>query len=689
VTFENYKNRHMKHLKNSLIIFGLLLLNFSTIEAQKVKHKFGKLNPGEAEMKFYEPDSSASAVILFDKGYSYFEYDNQLKDFKIIFKRTLRIKIFKKDAYSYADFEIPLYIGNHGAEEAVTSLKGKTFNLENGKVVETKINKSNIFYDNKSKHRKIAKASFPNVKEGSVIDLEYKISSDFIFNLRGWQFQYEIPVKYSEYSTLVPEYFKYNKNQKGYENIILNEKDEYRNETFSVEYRTGPGQGGRIERGTIEYASNSSLTTWTVSDIPAFVEEPYITTAENYMTALEFELKTISYPRQTVSYYTTSWNDVNKKLSQSSYFGKQLIPTPKIKLATEKICKDAETKLNKLKAIYLYITKNIKWNGYNSKYIKDKLNVVLDKKTGNSADINMLLINMLKSGNIVANPVVLSTRNNGIIFPTHPSLSSFNYVIAEVTIDGKKYFIDATEEDLPMGMLPERCLNGTGRIVGTPNFDEVSIVPSQRYKESYLYTVTINPNENLTGKVTETYKEYAAYDIRDNIIQSGSEEEYITNFIDNTSDAEISDVEIKNTDDIYKPLIKSYQFETVDNVIFAGNMIYLTPLLNEKRTNNPFKSDNRKYPVDYSYPYYEKVIFQYTLPEGYEITEKPENTVFSLPGRTAQFQYQVSSVGNMFQVISIFRINKPVFQYDSYKALKKFYDMVIKKQNEKIVLKKI
>jgi len=679
----------MRQLKISLFLFGLILIHFSTIEAQKIKHKFGKLNLGEAEMKYYEPDSSASAIILFDKGYSYFEYDNQLKDFKIIFKRTIRIKIFKKDASGYADFEIPLYIGNQGADEMITALKGKTFNNEKGKVVVTKINKSNIFYDNKSKHLKIAKVSFPNVKEGSVIDLEYQISSDFIFNLRGWQFQYKIPVKYSEYSTLVPEYFKYHKNQKGYENIILNEKDEIRNETFSVQYRTGPEYAGHIETGTIEYPSVSSLTTWTVSNIPAFVEEPYITTAKNFMTALEFELKTIKYPRQTATYFTTSWNDVNKKLSQSSYFGKQLIPTRKIKLAAEKYCTDAKGQLDQLKAIYLYITKNIKWNGYYSKYITNKLNIVLDEKTGNSADINMLLINMLKSENIVANPVVISTRSNGIIFPTHPSLSSFNYVIAEVTIDGKKYLIDATEEKLPLGMLPERCLNGTGRIAGTPNFDEVDIVPSQRYKESYLYAVTINPNKNLTGKVTKTYKEYAAYDIRDNIIQSGTEEEYITNFIDNTSDAEISDVEIKNTDDIYKPLIKSYQFETDDNVTFAGNMIYLTPLLNEKSTNNPFKSDDRKYPVDYSYPYYEKVIFQYTLPEGYEITEKPENTAFSLPGRSAQFQYQVSSVGNMFQVISIFRINKPVFQYDSYKALKNFYDLVIKKQNEKIVLKKI
>ena len=677
----------MKSQKIIIAVMSFLLLS-SVINAQKKKkHKFGKLNPGEIEMKYYEQDSAASAVILFDKGYSYFEYDNNKKDFRIVFKRDTRIKILKKDAYSYADFEIPLYIGSHGAEELVTSLKGRTFNLENGKTVSTKVNKSNIFYDNKSKHLRIAKVSFPDVKEGSVIDIEYTIFSDFMFNLRGWQFQYKIPVIYSEYSVLIPEYFKYNKNQKGYDNVVLNEKNENRDETFSVNYRTGPGQGGRIETGTIEYSSHSSLSTWTASNIPAFVEEPYITTAENYMTALEFELMKIAYPQQPIIYYTVSWNDVNKKLSESRYFGQQLKPTNKIKLKAEEICSGAETKLAEIQAIYSYITKNIKWNEYNSKYINNKLNTVLDEKTGNSADINMLLINMLKSQKIAVNPVVLSTRSNGMIFPAHPTLSSFNYVIAQVTIAGKKYLIDATDKNLPLGMLPKRCLNGTGRIVGTPNFDEIKIVPAQKYKESLIYTLKINPDENLSGTVNKTYNGYAASEKRDDIRKTG-EKEYITKFIENSDDSEITEVSYTNLNEISKPVKENYKITTSADVTFAGNMIYLTPLLNERIKENPFKLDERKYPVDYAYPYIEKNIFQYTIPEGYVPIEKPENIAFSLPGRTAQFQYQVSAVGNVIQIISIFRINNPVFQYDSYKALKKFYDLVIKKQNEKIVFKK-
>lgn len=678
----------MKFLKLILVTIFFIFVS-SSVFAQTPKFKFGKLNKGEAEMSSYSKDTSATAVILFDKGFSYFGYDNNKKGWKIIFQRSLRIKIFKKDASSYADFEIPLYIGDHGSKEDITSLRGKTFNVENGKLVVTKVKKSNIFYDNKSENRKIAKVSFPDVREGSVIDFEYTIDSDFIYNLRGWQFQYEIPVIYSEYSTLIPEYFIYHRNQKGYDDVYVTEKNENRNESFRIEYKTLPQSGGVVEKGAYEINSNSALTTWTALTIPAFVREPNMTTAKNFMTAIEFELKSYTQKGRPAEYFTTSWNDVNKKLSNNKYFGKQLVPTKKIKLQAEEICRDAKNKEEEVQAIYKWITENIKWNEYNSLFIDDKLNSVLVKKTGNASDINMLLINLLKSKQINAGPIILSTRAHGMVFPTHPSISVFNYVIAEVKIDDKTYYLDATDDNLPFGMLPYRCLNGIGRKYGTPNFDEIQIIPSKKHEVTDFCSIEIIPGEEIKGKVAKVYKGYAAYEMRDDITEAGGEEEYIKSMTDNTESAELSDVVFSDLEEINKPLKESFIFSSSENVTFAGNMIYLTPLLNERTKNNPFKLEERKYPVDYAYPYTEKLIFQFKIPEGYEIAEKPEKAVFALPGRSAQFKFQTSVAGNIVQVISIFKINKPVFQSDSYKGLKNFYDLVIKKQNEKIVLKKI
>jgi hypothetical protein len=79
---------------------------------------------------------------------------------------------------------------------------------------------------------------------------------------------------------------------------------------------------------------------------------------------------------------------------------------------------------------------------------------------------------------------------------------------------------------------------------------------------------------------------------------------------------------------------------------------------------------------------------QYTIPEGYEVVEFPENANLALPEKAASFQFQVTTTGNMIQVLSHLKINQPVILYDMYPALKNFYNLVIEKQNQKIVLKR-
>ena len=203
-----------------------------------------------------------------------------------------------------------------------------------------------------------------------------------------------------------------------------------------------------------------------------------------------------------------------------------------------------------------------------------------------------------------------------------------------------------------------------------------------------MYTLKIVSDEGIFGTVNNSYKGYAALNIRNKIIKAGGQDEYSEEFIEKSTKAEIEEHKIDGFDNIYKPLKESYNFSTTDNITFAGDMIYLTPLLNERIKENPFKLEERKYPVDYAYKISERIIMQYTVPEGYEIAEIPEAVNMSLPSKAANFQFQVSSAGNMIQVISNFKINQPVIHFDLYPALKNFYNIIIEKQNQKIVFKK-
>jgi len=672
--------------RNILIILIFLLIN-NFVNAQKKKVKFGKVSKEELTMKYYEPDSSVNAVVLYDKGKTYFQFDNNIQSFKYFFERHVRIKIFKKDGFNQSNFEIPLYQSGTSKEE-IGNIKGKTFNLVEGDITKTKLDKKSIFKEETSKNWRTVKVAFPAVKEGSIIDFVYTISSEFLWNLQSWQFQYKIPVAYSEYSAIIPEFFNYHRTQKGYDNINLTEESEMRTENFTIQWKSLPKSGGQVDKGSYKIDSKSTFWKWKAHTIPAFTDEAYMTTYKDFISILNFELNYTKSIDGIVHSYTNSWDDISTKLIESEHFGKQFKENKNIKEQSSIVCQGLSTKKEKMDAIYKYVQNNFKWNTYNSIYTSEKLSKILKEKKGNSSDINLLLMSMLRVQSICSNPVILSTRAHGKVFPTHPTITAFNYVIIEAKIGDNAYYLDATSDITPIGLIPKRCLNGYGRQIFSGKSEEVKIEAIGKDTKIIMYSAEISVDGNINAKVSEMHKGYAGVNYRNRIINSGGKEDYIKKVNENSSSEEYSEIKIDNIEEIDKPLKFSYNISTSDNIIFAGDMIYLLPLLNEKISENPFKLEDRQYPVDYAYPISKKIIMQYIIPEGYVIDEIPKSTRFSLPEKSAQFQYSISVVGNKIQVISNFKINKTVFQYDSYKALRHFYNLVIAKQKEQIIFKK-
>ena len=77
----------------------------------------------------------------------------------------------------------------------------------------------------------------------------------------------------------------------------------------------------------------------------------------------------------------------------------------------------------------------------------------------------MLLYNLLSEQDINVTPILLSTRNNGLPTKIYPVISDFNYIIIRAIINGKQYFLDATNKYLEFGQIPFRCLNQYGRLL--------------------------------------------------------------------------------------------------------------------------------------------------------------------------------------------------------------------------------
>ena len=191
-----------------LLVLGMA---FSTVlMAQNPNFKFGSPSNEELTMTTYAPDESAPAVILYQSTRVW--YDILAGDFKLYTEVKTRIKILKPEGKEYADVEIP-YIDNpqdKSMQETISGLKAWSYNMENGKTVKTKMENNNISRERIDKSHMLMKFSIPQAKEGTVVEYQYKKESNYYFYIDTWVAQTEIPVAYTYYNLLIPEYFRFN-----------------------------------------------------------------------------------------------------------------------------------------------------------------------------------------------------------------------------------------------------------------------------------------------------------------------------------------------------------------------------------------------------------------------------------------------------------------------------------------------
>src|SRR6476661_3698871 len=448
-------------LKRSFLLSIPALLAGLAAQAQPEPIKFGKIDPKDLTAAPFVADSAAEAVVLCDYATSRIEAA-ATGHLQTLFERTARIKILKKSGFDWATVEVSL----HGSTEKMVGLRGFTYNLVNGEVVKEKLESDGKYVDDLTKHVRVRKFTMPNVREGSVIEFTYSIVSESYYSLPDWRFQESIPVRWSEYRISYPEYFDFKTVMQGYLPVSLREQSE------------GSTLIGRESVRTYRYR-------WAMKNIPAFVPEPFITTARDYLARIDFELASVHFPtglgfNQGV---TLDWARFDRMMLEDEDFGLQLDRGGFLKEALAKIPATGTVE-QRVAAVHALVQAAVKYNDNDGVYTTASLRKTYGElHRGNSADVNLLLIAALRAAKIEANPVLLSTRDHGRLNSALPQVSKFNYVVAHVLLsNGQDLLVDATEPLLPSGMLPERCLSETGRLILKEPAESrwIEIKPSQR-----------------------------------------------------------------------------------------------------------------------------------------------------------------------------------------------------------------
>lgn len=663
----------------------IILLNFNLIciftLAQNLPINIGNLTMDEFSLAGIDVDTSASAVIMMDFGKASFEFTGIRFQYKL--EVVSRKKILNKNGLDGANIFIPINWSKSGAKDAIKLVKGYTYNLKNGALNKTRLEKSSTFIESTTENLRQYKIAFPDVKVGSVIEYHYVLISPFLGNLPPWYFQNTIPVIHSEFYLSVPEYLDYQLFPSGYLSFNINEK--------SSSTRQLPQSSGLRTRASdpASYTKTQSYNVdnyhWVLENAPAFKAESFISAPTNYITKMEFEIRGIRGLDHIYHPIFGSWEQLTKTYLESYSFGKLLDNHGFLSSDISSMTFESEN--DKIMKITDMVRNKLEWNGWSSDFASHPLKKTWEKGKGNSADINLLLIAALREAGVDADPVLLSTREHGFIKENFAVAKQFNYVIARVIYDNDKtMLLDATDRFIPTGILPVRCLNGRGWLVVKHGGQWIDLMPNKTSSTSFSCNMSLNQS-TTSGNIKIQFNGYPSYKLKKEYQDIG-EDQFIDSVKEKHKDWDIHNYQISGLKSVKQPLAISYDLSIDDEVVSNGNVIFLDPMLGQGLHENPFKMDERKYPVDYAFPKKEVYLLKIDYPEDFIIDELPSPIATMMPDHTGKFSYNVTAKDHTISVTSIYEINKSVFGQTEYAALKQFHQIIVDKQAEQVVLKK-
>ncbi len=670
--------------KNLICLFfsGLTLL-CSLRGQEKLSIKFGKISPADFDLSRDKFDTSVSAVIIADIGSTAFE-GNSKSNMTMVFTRFMRVKILNKNGFRIANYAIRLYHNNQGREEKIADLKASTFNLENGVVTETKLDENSVFVEQFDNHNEFKKFTIPALQTGSIYDLTYTIKSDFNFNLRSWDFQGEFPRLWSEYTVTIPPVFEYMTKIQGDAQFDISETREVF-QIFSI----------RLSNGTnpddiLNLSGNSLQHRWVKKNVPALRIEPFISTIENYISKVSFQLHYIQWYKTDERHdQFITWIATAEILMGDEEFGLKL--THDNAWLSEDInditagCKSEEEKTEK---IFYFIRNNFSCTNHDDMWARTPLKDVYKKRAGNVAEINLLLTAMLRQAHIFADPVILSTRKNGVADTIYPMIGDYNYVICVAYPDNRTYKLDASQPYIGFNHLVTDCYNGGGRIInlGKPNLVDLS---PDSLMESSLTTLFIvnNENGNLSGNYKTTLGNVESYALRQQMSKISQRDYFKKIQTKYGNDISIENPGIDSLTQYEFPITVHYDFDMSN--LFKGNIVYFNPMIASEDKINPFKSTQRHYPVEMPYKLEETFVVNMDIPKGYEVDELPKSARVAYNINEGIFEYLIQKNADNIQMRIHLKLNKAFFPTVEYNTLRDFYGYVVKKENEQIVFKKI
>ncbi|UWX66934.1 DUF3857 domain-containing protein [Empedobacter stercoris] len=621
-------------MKIIFTLFFLLLTIFSN--AQNKEFKLGKISQQEIAFNQAPFEKDADAVILSEEG----KMDLIQSNYYLTVKR--RIKILTEKGVDQANIQLNYYSKNK--QESITGIKGNTINISNGIEQVIPIDEKEIFDISLNELYSAKRFTFPNVKVGSIIEYTYVKGSEHNFSIDAWNFQHDIPTLSSKFRLINKAYSAYSIITIG---DALNEK----------------------------YKNKSSSSEWSLNNIQSYNQLKYVYNPEDQSERIK--LQADNYHTDGAKKTTlNAWQDLIQDIN--SQYENYRNPSA-IREITQKI-PNGKDEVETLRNVIEYIDTNVKWNRFYGIIPSRSNRTLLKEKAGSTADMNLLLNEILTAKGFETSLVLFSSRHHGQILFSYPFVNQFNSVVTVVKLNNgtANVILDASKlnkEQIEFGPLDVFNYHGVVIKKGEPSFVKLNQKLSY-YESSIKYDFLNNGNLVLYRK-----DKFNGYFYDENAEEKNVLNRFVTESLEMRLDEESSDKLIFETDSY----VKSYKSKTkTPNAAFYT---FINPL-REFLKQYTFEDTNRQRKIEFNYPYLFNIQVKSKIPAGYEVVIDENYKTHHKIELNLEY-YQEAKIKDGQLIIAIqFLLPEGVYEAEKYNELKQFFEKVKTASLKEILMKK-
>jgi hypothetical protein len=660
--------------------FTLLLLCAFTCAAHAqttpTVQAYGKVDQADLDLKQCDFEKDANAEVLFETGTVY--YSDDLNSITLEVHR--RIKIFNDNGKDEADIHMQYFSNLH--YEYITGIQAETINMVDGKPVITKLEKKDIFTKSIDKETSEVAFTLPNIKPGCIIDYKYKWNTSSFRNMPAWFFQNKIPTRYSEFNTGIPDVFYFKPQPHLFRPLLKN--------VSSTEGRSFQDvwMDDDHKNHVDSYPYILQKETKAMANVPSLPSEPFMSAFIDNAEGIRFQLISIRPLGGFTKTGNDTWAKVAGALADDEDFGGQI--NRKLDNEDAIITKAKAMGLeDRIAYIFNEVKNDMKWNELDTWYTIDGTSKAWTNKTGNSAEINLILYHLLKKSGVGAYPMAVSTRKHGRVLPFYTSAVQFNRDVVYVPIDSsKRYIMDASGKYNMYNQTPAELLNSSGLWIdkSKKDYGMVFIKNDQPMRQVVLINGDIKANGKLEGTAQISNSSYNKINAVEKYKKEG-EKKYIDYLRDNDNNLSVSSIKMENMEVDSLPLIQNIDFK-LDLAGSDENYIYVNPNIFTSLKTNPFLSENRQTDIDFGYLRNYSINEIYKVPAGFKIDALPKNVTIVMPDKSVSFKRFVAEQDGSVVVRYSINYNQTIYFKENYPDIHEFFKKMQEMLNEQIVLKK-